>query len=251
MSHIPLKRGLAMRTLTIKLTGLFQSYGKSAVFYRRTSYQYPTKSTVIGMIGAALGYRRDDPRIKELNHLQFAVRIDQPGRPITDFQNIEYDKKHERRSLSYRDYLQDAVFVAAIGGDDQQIDQIDFALHHPKFQLSLGRRANVPSGPLVTNIFDDQQPYQVLESFKWQAASWYKQKCNDPEFSTEIIADSNLIPDTKPSGYVKDNVGSFNPDHRWYFSRAITKVRVALQNDSYQGQNTDHDIMATLSNLGK
>ena len=77
------------------------------------------------------------------------------------------------------------------------------------------------------------------------------QKCNDSEFSTEIIADSNLIPDTKPSGYVKDNVGSFNPDHRWYFSRAITKVRVALQNDSYQGQNTDHDIMATLSNLGK
>lgn len=96
-----------MKTLTIKLTGPLQSYGNEATFSRRTSYHYPSKSAVIGLIAAALGYRRGDLRIKRLNELKMAVRIDQPGRTLTDFQTIEYNQKNGKRSLSYRDYLQE------------------------------------------------------------------------------------------------------------------------------------------------
>ena len=41
-----------MKTLTIKLTGPLQSYGNEATFSRRTSYHYPSKSAVIGLIAA-------------------------------------------------------------------------------------------------------------------------------------------------------------------------------------------------------
>ena len=56
-----------MKTLTIKLTAPLQSYGNEATFERRTTSYYPTKSAVIGMIAAALGYRRTDERILKLN----------------------------------------------------------------------------------------------------------------------------------------------------------------------------------------
>ena len=61
-----------MKTLTIKLTAPLQSYGNEATFERRTTNDYPTKSAVIGMVAAALGYRRADARIASLNELQLA-----------------------------------------------------------------------------------------------------------------------------------------------------------------------------------
>ncbi|WP_143441692.1 CRISPR-associated protein Cas5, partial [Lactobacillus helveticus] len=47
-----------MKTATIRLTAPLQSYGNQASFNQRTSDNYPSKSAVIGIIAAALGYRR-------------------------------------------------------------------------------------------------------------------------------------------------------------------------------------------------
>lgn len=234
-----------MKTLTIKLTGPLQSYGNEATFSRRTSYHYPSKSAVIGLIAAALGYRRGDLRIKRLNELKMAVRIDQPGRTLTDFQTIEYNQKNGKRSLSYRDYLQDAVFVVAVAGEDQQIKLIETALHHPKFQLFLGRRANVPAGLLVTQVFDEENPAVVLRQYEWQAAKWYQRQQRQPKYVAEIIADADLAK-AKLTTFVKDNVGSFSQDHRWHSYRTIISMDVELENRQYHGQDTSHDIMANL-----
>ena len=48
-----------MKTATIRLTAPLQSYGNSASFNQRTSDSYPTKSAIVGMIAAALGYSRE------------------------------------------------------------------------------------------------------------------------------------------------------------------------------------------------
>lgn len=233
-----------MKTLTIKLSGPLQSYGNEATFSRRTSYHYPSKSAILGMVAAALGYRRDDPRIRELSQLQIAVRIDQPGRTMTDFQNVEYDQKHQKRSLSYRDYLQDAVFIVGIGGNDEKIEAIQHALHFPKFQLYLGRRANVPAGPLMTEIFDDLDPINVLKNYDWQAARWYQQRHN--QYMAKIISDANLVSDAKFVTHIKDNIGSFDQNHRWHSYRAITSIHVRLVNKSYQKPDTNHDIFENI-----
>ena len=232
-----------MKTLIIRLTAPLQSYGNEATFNRRTSYHYPSKSAVLGMVAAALGYRRDDSRIVDLNKLLMAVRIDQNGQTLTDFQIIEYDQKSQKRSLSYRDYLQDAVFLVALAGNDDQIDLIQEALHHPKFQLFLGRRSNAPAGVFQTKVIKDQSPVDVLKTYDWQASEWYQKRWKRENYSAEIIADANLLSDTR-SELVRDNIGSFSQIHRYHSYRAVSTVHTELKNPFYEG--TSHDIMANL-----
>ena len=233
-----------MKTLTIKLTAPLQSYGNEATFSRRTSNDYPTKSAVIGMVAAALGYRRTDERILVLNDLDFAVRIDQVGKMLTDYQTVEWKK--DTRKVTYRDYLQDAVFVVALGSSDEQfIDEIKVALRHPRFPLFLGRRSNAPAGVLKIQEFLDTTPVTVLRSLTWQAADWYQRRS---QYQTiEIIADANLIPDGQ-SAMVKDRVVSFDQRHRSHSFRAVVKTRVALSDLKAQvhDSETQHDIMNRL-----
>jgi len=233
-----------MKTLTIRLTAPLQSYGNEATFSRRTSNDYPTKSAVIGMIAAALGYRRTDARILALNDLDFAVRIDQVGKMLTDYQTVEWKK--DTRKVTYRDYLQDAVFVVALGSSDEQfIDEIKVALRHPRFPLFLGRRSNAPAGVLKIQEFLDMPPVAVLRNLTWQAADWYQRRSQHQ--TVEIIADANLIPDGR-SAMVKDRVGSFDQRHRSHSYRAVAKIRVALSDLKVQvhDHETQHDIMNRL-----
>src|SRR5699024_978777 len=82
-----------MKTATIRLTAPLQSNGNPASFNQRTSDSYPTKSAIVGMIAAALGYAREDnEKTLELNNLLFAVRIEQSGKMLTEFQTVEYRK---------------------------------------------------------------------------------------------------------------------------------------------------------------
>lgn len=87
-----------MKTLAINFKAPLQSFGNEATFTRRTTNDYPSKSAVIGMLAAALGYHRDDERITDLNDLLFAVRIDQPGKVLHEFQTVEWKKKTHVKS---------------------------------------------------------------------------------------------------------------------------------------------------------
>ncbi|WP_407887805.1 type I-E CRISPR-associated protein Cas5/CasD [Levilactobacillus sp. N40-8-2] len=233
-----------MKTLTIKLTAPLQSYGNEASFARRTTNDYPTKSAVIGMVAAALGYRRTDPRISNLNALGFAVRIDQVGRGLTDFQTVEW--KQGTRKITYRDYIQDAVFVVALSSADESlVDAIKFALKHPKFQLFLGRRSNAPAGPLQLQEFSEETPVVVLQQLVWQAAPWYQRRQHPQKL--DIIADADLIAGSR-GALVKDRVESFDQRHRRYSFRAIATTEVEVGNLKTQSSDLDtqHDAMAAL-----
>ncbi|QLL78304.1 type I-E CRISPR-associated protein Cas5/CasD [Ligilactobacillus saerimneri] len=241
-----------MKTLTVKLAAPLQSYGNQANYERRTTGRYPSKSAVIGMIAAALGYHRDDPRIVELNSLQFAVRVDQTTSVLSDFHIVEYDTKKHKRKLTYRDYMQDAVYIVAVGSDDcKMIDRIEYALHHPYFQLYLGRRSNPPAGPLVTKIFTDSNPVEVLQKLDWQAADWFKQKYTlrgRQDVMLELVADANLLPEHKDYT-VHDRVRSFAVTDRCYGYRlaATTQVKLPIAKKKI---NTEHDIMGILESEG-
>ncbi|AVK61553.1 type I-E CRISPR-associated protein Cas5/CasD [Lactobacillus sp. CBA3605] len=227
-----------MKTLTIKLTAPLQSYGNEASFSRRTTTHYPTKSAVIGMVAAALGYRRSDQRILALNDLSFAVRIDQAAKILTDYQTVEWKK--DTRKITYRDYLQDAVFMVALGSQQNQlIDEIQDALRHPHFQLFLGRRSNAPAGVLQLQVFTETTPLAVLEQVAWQAAPWYQKK--NQVRTLDIVADANLIP-TAQGAMIKDQVESFDQRDRRYGFRAIAKTSVSLNQLGTQA----HDIMGFL-----
>ncbi|WEV39900.1 type I-E CRISPR-associated protein Cas5/CasD [Lactobacillus sp. ESL0681] len=236
-----------MKTLTIRLTAPLQSYGNEATFERRTTGDYPSKSAVIGMIAAAFGLSREDPQVTQLNDLSFAVRIDQRGSILNDFQTVEW-KKGKPRKLSYRNYLQDAVFMVAIGSDDKTIDKIEFALKHPRYQLFLGRRANVPAGILKMQSFANEDPVSVLQKLDWQASEWYmKKNRREAQIRVELIADASLLPEVVDNRceMVKDQVISFSQDNRQHGFRKVAIKQLKLLNPLFQA-DTEHDPISIL-----
>ncbi|WEV43554.1 type I-E CRISPR-associated protein Cas5/CasD [Lactobacillus sp. ESL0684] len=236
-----------MKTLTIRLTAPLQSYGNEATFERRTTGDYPSKSAVIGMIAAAFGLSREDPQVIQLNNLAFAVRIDQRGSILSDFQTVEW-KKGKPRKLSYRNYLQDAVFIVAIGSDEETIDKIEFALKHPRYQLFLGRRANVPAGILKMQNFANEDPVSVLQKLDWQASEWYmKKNRREAQIRVELIADASLLPEVADNRceMVKDQVISFSQENRQHGFRKVAIKQLKLLNPLFQA-DTEHDPISIL-----
>ena len=75
-----------MSTLLIRLAGPLQSWGIDSKFDRRYTGRVPSKSGVIGLCAAALGYKRnEDVFIGKLSLLKYGVRIDKPGVMLKDF----------------------------------------------------------------------------------------------------------------------------------------------------------------------
>ncbi len=237
-----------MKVLTIRLTAPLQSYGDIATFNYRTTGLHPSKSAMIGMIAAALGYRRDDCRIKKLNQLKYAVRVDQPGTVLRDFQTVEWKWKHKSGTkLTYRDYLQDAVFMVAVGSDDSDLmSRISYSLKHPRFSLFLGRRSNPVAGVLETDLSDSVSPLETLRDKAWQASRWYQRRNSSKEdVRVEVFYDSSLSDTNKYVKVVKDEVISFDSKSREYQSRMESSEFVNLRNPLYEKEKfEDYDAMS-------
>lgn len=85
-----------MATILLKFAGPLQSYGTSSHFETRHTDLYPSKSAVLGMVAACLGYRRHEKdKLQLLNTLDFAVRVDQVGKLLKDYHTAKKYKKME------------------------------------------------------------------------------------------------------------------------------------------------------------
>lgn len=186
-----------LKTVLLKFSGPLQSWGTSSHFVTRHTDDHPSKSGVIGMIAAGLGCSRDDEEtLAWLNKLKFAVRLDQVGTFMRDFQIApkykSTGKLEENPNITNRYYLQDAVFVVALSSDDDElIDAVEDAVNRPYFQQFLGRRALPPTADLFQGVFDGDA-IAVLKEYPWQAAEWYKRKHRE---KIHIYADASLLPD--------------------------------------------------------
>ncbi|TPR19560.1 type I-E CRISPR-associated protein Cas5/CasD [Apilactobacillus timberlakei] len=192
-----------MKTILMKLAGPLQSWGTNSHYENRQTNRFPSKSAIIGMIAAAMGYRRDEnKKLDELRKLSFAVRVDQQGDILRDFQIAISHKPNGERLRSYvtnRYYLQDAVFVVAIGSEDEAlIDKINDSLKRPYFQLYLGRKSCPINTDYLSKDYNpsDQGVIESLTSLQWKAANWYQRRCiNQGLKPVYICADSNLLDD--------------------------------------------------------
>ena len=80
-----------MATLLLRLAAPLQSWGSSSKFEIRATEKMPTKSGVVGMLAAALGWKRDAD-LSSLSKLKFGVRADREGEEITDFHTVHSGK---------------------------------------------------------------------------------------------------------------------------------------------------------------
>lgn len=212
-----------------------QSWGTSSRFETRTTDYYPSKSAVIGLIAASLGYKRDDDeKIRKLNDLDFAVRIDQEGLLKRDYHIAAKYKdsgKLDRNYVTNRYYMQDAVFVVAISHTDNKwIDEIVHALEHPYFQPFMGRRSCPLNADLIIKTIDEGA-IEALEELEWQASNWYKKKHKN--YRADIYADRHLVTEGQFS-IRNDSVISFSQKERKFGPRFEARISKKMTTDDSQ-----------------
>jgi CRISPR system Cascade subunit CasD len=182
-----------MPTLLLRLAGPMQSWGTTSRFSIRDTGLEPSKSGVIGLLCAALGKPRDDSTIEKaefraLVELQMAVRADREGVMRVDYHTAQNfvradgsKSKENETIVSSRYYLSDACFVVALSGKDESLlRRLNDALAYPHWQLSLGRKAFLPSAPVrITQQLREGEALDVLKTFAWQGGDGRREKTSD------------------------------------------------------------------------
>ncbi|MGC7096774.1 type I-E CRISPR-associated protein Cas5/CasD [Amycolatopsis lurida] len=238
-----------MTVLLLRLAAPLQSWGTSSRFTRRNTDRAPSKSGVIGLLAAAAGRRRSDP-IEDLTALRFGVRIDQPGRVERDFQTARPVDGSTPLPLSYRFYLADAVFLAAIEGEHTLLHTLQDALRRPVFPLYLGRRSCPPAGPLALPLHEGSLD-AALAHTPWQASRLVQQRHRQPTVALDTITDHHDTATGAPGRLVQDEPLSFDPRQRQHGWRTVAHTQITLPNPAYTPPRPgsaadDHDPMAIL-----
>lgn len=160
-------------SLLLLLRGPMQSWGDASRFKDRQTASTPSKSGVLGLLAAAEGRRRCDS-VEDLAQLRFAVRTDQPGSLLRDYQTAQEWQTTGDTSLVTRYYLADAVFVAAVESPDRKIlEGLEQAMRSPRFPLYLGRRS-CPAGPDLVIGIRDADAVAALREEPWHASSAHR-----------------------------------------------------------------------------
>ena len=148
-----------MATLLLRLAAPLQAWGADSKFETRKTAREPTKSGVIGLLAAALGLRRDETEpLTRLAQLRFGVRVEREGQLLVDFHMARNEEK-DRSYVTYRHYLEDAVFLVGLESEDTALlQELAEALTHPVFPLYLGRRACPPTLPLCLGLRERDVP---------------------------------------------------------------------------------------------
>lgn len=159
-----------MSGLLLNLSGPMQSWGSQSQWTRRDTHDHPTRSGLIGLLGAVIGHDRRDP-LDIFAALEFTSRIDRPGHRIIDFHTVGGGRAPEHTAplagggrrpagqgtiVSNRHYLSDAAFTVAVTStDDQLLERIADGFARPTYTPSLGRRSCPPAGALFLGRHTD------------------------------------------------------------------------------------------------
>jgi CRISPR system Cascade subunit CasD len=173
--------------LILKLHGPMQAWGEHTFEGLRPSANFPTRSGVLGLLGACLGICRNDrERLQALaDSVGMAVRVDKrsvirkngTARPLrmvkmTDYHTVK-DAREDYTGLkshetiqTWREYLYDAEFTVALWcrlNASVYLDDLENAVKNPLFTPYLGRR----SCPLGRPLFHARvSALNELESLK-------------------------------------------------------------------------------------
>jgi CRISPR system Cascade subunit CasD len=149
--------------LVFRLSGPMSAFGDITVGERRSIWNTPSKSAVLGLVAGALGIVREDATAHQALEvgLGFAVRVDAPGLPLRDYHTAQApkarrnarwrtrreelaDKDELNTVLSERFYRLEADATVALwrkAGDTPALETLGEALMRPRFTPYLGRKA--------------------------------------------------------------------------------------------------------------
>jgi CRISPR system Cascade subunit CasD len=173
--------------LILKLHGPMQAWGEHTFEGLRPSANFPTRSGLLGLLGACLGITRNNQgRLQQLaESIGMAVRVDArrvvrkngTSRQLrvvktTDYHTVkdareEYSGLRKHKTIqTWREYLYDAEFTVALWNQSNavlRLEEIEKAIRQPQFTPYLGRR----SCPLARPLYEARHPAtDVLEALK-------------------------------------------------------------------------------------
>lgn len=175
--------------LVFRLYGPMASWGEIAVGEDRHSALYPSRSALLGLLGAALGIERDDDlgQAALTNGYLFGVKLHNSGFPLRDFHTVQppYESKklryRTRRQevtlvprdqlttlLTTREYVCDSfatVAVVAQADAFHSLAEVVAALQKPVFPLYLGRKSCPLALPLAAKVAEFADLKAALDAF--------------------------------------------------------------------------------------
>ncbi len=157
-----------MPTLLLRMRAPMMSWGDHSRFTIRDTRREPTKSSVIGLLCAALGRSRWEP-VHDLAALRMGVRVNQEGLVQCDYHTVMDSIKSSGSKgdtvISHRYYVADADYLVGLEGNDHTLlKTLDTALQSPVWQLYFGRKSFIPSCPVQVGIV--AQP--LLKALEYQ-----------------------------------------------------------------------------------
>lgn len=230
-----------MKSVLLRLEGPMQSWGTQSRFQERDTDAEPSKSGVLGLVGAALGMRRNDTEmLASLCQLSMAVRVDREGTLLRDYHTAGGGTWPGRKTfgvegsgktvLSNRYYLADASFLVALGTQadappeqERLLTRIERALAAPCFPLFLGRKAFAPSVPVhVPGGLVEGAPLEALRTQPFRPSEWHRESDN------QAPAHLRLVVECGPGeGRPRDDVPlSFELYHRQFGRRYVRMDRL-------------------------
>jgi CRISPR system Cascade subunit CasD len=174
--------------LTFALVAPLASFGSIAVGERRSGWDRPARSAVLGLIGACLGLERDDDAGQDALAADYALALlcQSPGRLLADYHTTQVPPAkrgrrfatraqelavpgHELNTiLSRRDYRTGAWHLGAISLRRESarwtLEELAAAMRRPAFVPYLGRKSCPLGLPLAPRISDaPDAPVALLE----------------------------------------------------------------------------------------
>ena len=156
--------------LLLRLYGPLASWGEIAVGESRHSAVHPSRSALLGLLGAALGVQRSDDagQCALVEGYRFGIKLQSSGSPLRDYHTVQVGvapRRFQFRSrrqelaadkvdtiLSTREYRCDSLALVAVEALPEApvaLDELANALRRPHFPLYLGRKSCPLALPLL------------------------------------------------------------------------------------------------------
>lgn len=151
-----------MAELTFRLSGPMAGFGEpgSTRSFRPCAI-IPNKQSLVGLLSAALGYKKNDERIQELyDSVETNVELEKIGERFVDWQTVHHEKVYEYQTngklkpynmqtadgRTYdgpcirKEYISDVSYIVTIYGEQILVDELKEALTLPVWPIYLGRK---------------------------------------------------------------------------------------------------------------
>ncbi|WP_151720960.1 type I-E CRISPR-associated protein Cas5/CasD [Gemmobacter serpentinus] len=163
--------------LIFGLTANLGAMGELAGHERRGGLTFPGRSAVIGLMGAALGIRRDGD-FSALEALQITIGLHDSGAALRDYHTIETvpsaaikspnsrpealraARGRTNTTITLRDYRAGSLFSVAVAGSG--LEALAKALNAPVFTLYLGRKSCPLAAPPGARLVQAERAEDAL-----------------------------------------------------------------------------------------